>query len=96
MLFGTSMIEMILLTFRRLGLACCSAARVTSWVDTLEFAQTIIFAMQLTASWKMVVQLISTIDFANEAQPWTDNPIPVFGFVLVVILLALELCARRR
>ena len=43
-----------------------------------------------------VAQLISTIDFANEAQPWTDNPIPVFGFVLVVILLALELCARRR
>ena len=55
-------------------------------LDLLEFLQTIIFAMQLTASWKLIMQFLTQYDFKSDRDAW----LTVFGLTTTITLVVLE------
>lgn len=94
-LFGNSVVIWITLLFRAVLHAggCIERdgredMRLRFVVDKLEWGQTIVFAMQLTASWKMCTQLIFTFDLSGSTEL---DEIAISGLTCVAVLLTLEI-----
>ena len=90
-LFGTSTVSVGCSTLRR----CCypGSARLKKYVDVLEFAQSIVFAMQLTGSWKACAQLMLAFDWGELAarQSIEDRTLSISGVSLVSVMLILQI-----
>jgi Na+-transporting methylmalonyl-CoA/oxaloacetate decarboxylase gamma subunit len=46
----------------KLAARCIDEARTNPWVDSGEFARSIVFSLKLTTTWQMIASLIATID----------------------------------
>ena len=46
----------------KLAARCVDEARANAWVDSGEFARSVVFSLQLTTTWSMIASLIATID----------------------------------